>query len=253
MTTTTPTARTRARRSTLDRTAAFGLAATEYGRYLDQLRSLTPDEWARPTQCEPWDVRSMATHNLGMVEMAGSLGSMVRQFAAAGRRPENGVDALTAHQVEARRDMGPAEIIDRYARATARAVRGRRRRSALIGRVTAPEKQVVDGAEEPWTFGYMFETILTRDTWMHRIDTAQATDRQLVLTADHDGALVSDIVTEWAQRHGKPFHLQLAGPAGGTWSVGTDGEEITLDAVEFARTLSGRASGSGLLSVQIPF
>jgi len=112
---------------------------------------------------------------------------------------------------------------------------------------------VVDGAEEAWTFGYMFETILTRDTWMHRVDTAKATDRQLVLTPEHDGALVSDVVTEWAERHGEPFRLQLTGPAGGTWSVGTGGEEITLDAVEFARILSGRAPGSGLLSVQVPF
>ncbi len=253
MTTTTRATRTRARRSTLDRARALQLAATEYDRYLDQLRSLTPDEWARPTECRPWDVRSMATHNLGMVEMAGSLGSMVRQFAAAGRRPEDGVDALTAHQVETRAALSPAEIIDRYARATSRAVRGRRRRSALIGRVTVPEKQVVDGAEEAWTFGYMFETILTRDTWMHRVDTAKATDRQLVLTAEHDGALVSDVVTEWAERHGEPFHLRLAGPAGGTWSVGAGGEEITLDAVQFARTLSGREPGSGLLSVQVPF
>ena len=253
MTTINRTVRTRSRRSTLEPTTAFRLAVTEYDRYLDQLQSLTPDEWARPTECQPWDVRAMATHNLGMAEMAGSLGSMVRQFAAAGRRPEEGVDALTAHQVEARRDLGTAEILHRYARATSRAVRGRRRRSMLIGRVTVPEKQVVGGAEEAWTFGYMFETILTRDTWMHRIDTAKATDRQLALAADHDGALVADVVTEWAARHGEPFRLQLDGPAGGTWSVGTGGEEITLDAVEFARILSGRAPGSGLLSVQVPF
>ena len=45
----------------------------------------------------------MAAHNLGMAEMAGSLPEMVRQFAAAGRREEEGVDALTAHQVEKRR------------------------------------------------------------------------------------------------------------------------------------------------------
>ena len=85
---------------------------------------------------------------------------------------------------------------------------------------------MVNGAEEPWTFGYLFETILTRDTWMHRIDTAEATGRPLVLTADHDGVLVADLVAEWAARHGAPFALHLTGPAGGTWSVGTGGEEL---------------------------
>ena len=69
-----------------------------------------------------------------------------------------------------------------------------------------PEKETVNGVEETWTFGYMFETILTRDTWMHRIDTAKATGRPLVLTADHDGVLVADVVAEWAARHGAPVH-----------------------------------------------
>jgi len=77
MTTTTRTVRSRSRRSTLEPATAFQLAATEYDRYLDQLQSLTADEWGRPTECRPWAVRAMATHNLGMVEMAGSLGSMV--------------------------------------------------------------------------------------------------------------------------------------------------------------------------------
>jgi hypothetical protein len=88
---------------------------------------------------------------------------------------------------------------------------------------------------------------------MHQIDTAGATGRPPVLTPDHDGVLVADIVTEWAGRHGSPFELHLTGPAGGTWSVGTGGEELSLDAVPFARTLSGRAAGDGLLAVQIPF
>ena len=103
------------------------------------------------------------------------------------------------------------------------------------------------------TFGYLFETILTRDTWMHRVDTAEATGRPMVLTAEHGGVLVADVVTEWAARHDAPFTLQLTGPAGGHWQVGEGGTELTLDAVLFARTLSGRASGDGLLTVEVPF
>ena len=101
--------------------------------------------------------------------------------------------------------------------------------------------------------GYVFEVILTRDTWMHRVDVAQATGRTLDLTPAHDGRIVADVVAEWARRHGKPFTLELTGPAGGTYTEGSGGAEITCDAVEFCRTLAGRAPGSGLLAQQVPF
>ena len=253
MTMTTNATGTRPRRSTLDRATALRLAATEYERYLDSLRSLDPDDWSRPTACPAWDVRAMAAHNLGMAEMAGALPEMVRQFAAAARRDEEGVDAMTAHQVEARQALTPAEIIDRYREVIPRATRGRRRRSTVIGGLTMPDKQVINGVEESWTFGYLFETILTRDTWMHRIDTAAATGRPLVLTPEHDGVLVADVVTEWAGRHGAPFTLHLTGSAGGRWQVGDVGKELSLDAVLFCRTLSGREAGKGLLAVEVPF
>jgi uncharacterized protein (TIGR03083 family) len=250
----TTTVTDRPRRSTLDRATARRLAETEYRRYLDQLTTLDSDDWTRPTDCPAWDVRAMAGHNLGQAEMAGSLPEMVRQFVAMGRREEEGVDALTAHQVETNRGLSRDGLIERYRTAIPRAVRGRDRRSRLIGRIAMPDKEPVNGVEETWTFGYLFETILTRDTWMHRVDTAEATGRPMVLTAEHDGLLVADVVAEWAARHGAPFQLTLTGPAGGTWRVGGRGaEELTLDAVLFARTLSGRAPGAGLLGIQVPF
>lgn len=253
MTTAAAPGATRPRRSALDRATARRLAATEYGRYLDQLRSLDPGDWSRPTDCPDWDVRTMAAHNLGQAEMAGSLPEFVHQFVAMSRRPESGVDALTAHQVEARAALTPADLLERYSRAVARAVRGRDRRSRLVGALPIPEKQVVGGAQEIWTFGYLFRTILTRDTWMHRVDTARATGRPMTLTAEHDGVLVADVVREWAARHGAPFTLHLTGPAGGHWQVGTGGTALTLDAVEFTRTLSRRVAGEGLLAVEVPF
>lgn len=81
----------RPRRSTLDRASALRLAATEYDRYLAQLRSLDDSDWSRRTDCPAWDVRAMAAHNLGMAEMAASLPEFVRQLTAASRRPEVGV------------------------------------------------------------------------------------------------------------------------------------------------------------------
>ena len=69
--------------------------------------------------------------------------------------------------------------------------------------------------------------------------------------AGREGALVDDVVREWAERHGAPYHLQLTGPAGGTWAHGR-GEPIRMDALEFCRTLSGRGPADGLLATQVP-
>jgi uncharacterized protein (TIGR03083 family) len=240
------------RSAALDRPTAMGLAATEYGRFLDQLRALDPPDWTRPTDCPAWDVRAVAGHVLGMAEMVASVRQMVRQNMTA-QRAGGGIDALTGLQVRQRAQLTPAQVVDRFAAVTSRAVRGRRRTAALMGRVPMPEEQVVGDRREKWTFGYLLDVILTRDTWLHRIDIARATGRDVRLTADHDGVLVADVVAEWAQRHGRPYRLRLTGPAGGSWAAGDDGPELELDAVEFCRVLSGRGTGTGLLAEQIPF
>jgi hypothetical protein len=61
------------------------------------------------------------------------------------------------------------------------------------------------------------------------------------------------VVAEWARRHGQPVMLHLTGLAGGRFASGDGGQELTLDAVEFCRILSGRAEGSGLLAQEAPF
>jgi uncharacterized protein (TIGR03083 family) len=246
------TARTAARRPRIDRDTALRLAATEYDRFAVQLRALGPAEWSRPTDCPAWDVRAMAGHVLGMAEMV----AKVRQFVAqnvATTRAGGGIDVLTAHQVHREARLSPEGLVDRFAAVVPRAVRGRRRLSRAIGRVTLPEEQVVGDRTERWTFGYLFDVVLTRDTWMHRIDIARATGRDLVLTPDHDGVLVADVVAEWAERHGRPHRLRLTGPVGGTWTTGRGGPQVELDAVDFCRILSGRGTGEGLLAQQVPF
>ena len=115
-------------------------------------------------------------------------------------------------------------------------------------------EQVINGAPERWTLGYLIDVILTRDPWMHRVDVSRAIGRPLLLTPDHDGVLVADVVAEWTSRHGQACTLTLHGPAGGQWSFGDGaGSHLELDAVEFCRVLSGRGSGTGLLAVQVPF
>jgi hypothetical protein len=127
--------------------------------------------------------------------------------------------------------------------------RGTRR---LLRAVPMPN-ELHDGTTETWRFAFLLDVVLTRDTWMHRIDVATATGRPLELTPAHDGRIVADVVAEWARRHGQPFRLHLTGPGGGEFTHGSAGEELTLDAVEFCRTLGGRLPGEGLLAQEVPF
>jgi uncharacterized protein (TIGR03083 family) len=236
----------------LDRATAMRLAATEYGRFADLLRMLGPGDWTRPTDCPDWDVRAMAGHALGMAQMVAAVRSFVAQNAAAARAG-GGIDALTSVQVRKTAHLSPDELVDRFADVGPRAARGRQRLSRTLGRLPLPEAQVVGEQRERWRFGFLFDVVLTRDTWMHRTDISRTVGRELELTAEHDGVLVADVVAEWAQRHGRPYRLRLTGPAGGEWAAGESGEELELDAVDFCRLLSGRGKGAGLLSQQVPF
>lgn len=211
-----------------------------------------PDSWAKPTECPGWDVRAVAAHALGMVEMAASIRENNRQLNLARSRGGVFIDALTALQVEERAGMTPDQITARFAARAPKAARARRWAPGLVRRRTMPDRQQVGGHDEAWTLGYLIDIILTRDPWMHRADIARATSAELVLTSDHDGVLVADVVAEWAARHGQPCTLRLTGPAGGSWTGG-GGPLIEIDTVEFCRVLSGRGHADGLLATQVPF
>jgi len=243
------------------RPTAMRLAETEYQRVTDAVDALTPDDWGRPTDCTAWDVRQLVAHIAGMAKFASSPLEMARQMRAAKARQQEGqalVDAQTAVQVAERDRLGPDELRAELRRIGPRAARGRRRTPGFVRRIRMPEPQVVNGVPEKWTLGYATDVILTRDPWMHRLDLARATGQAPTLTVDHDGVIVADVVLEWARRHGRPYRLELTGPAGGSWSSGTGGEEIVMDVADFCRVVAGRpgpAGGdpSGLLATQIPF
>jgi uncharacterized protein (TIGR03083 family) len=239
----------------LTRTEVQPLAATEYARLADQLRSLDVDDWTKPTTCEPWDVRAMAGHNLGMMSDFTSFKRLMGRMSAAGKTAKASsvemIDAMTAGQVADTAALSNDELIRRVDETGPRAARWRAKAPWLFRQM--PMKEQVGGKPETWRMGYLLHVILTRDPWMHRADIATATGRPLVLTPEHDGRIVADVVAEWARRHGQPFMLALGGPAGGDFVAGDGGERIEIDAVEFCRVLSGRGSGSGLLAQEVPF
>ncbi|MCU1589374.1 MAG: hypothetical protein JWP11_630 [Frankiales bacterium] len=239
------------RKPVLQRDVAMRLAADEYQRFLGQLQRLAPADWKAATDCPAWDVRALVGHVVGMTEMSASLPEQMRQMRAAGKADGVFIDALTALQVAKHKDATPEQLVARLATVGPKAAKGRRRTPGFIRRRTMPVPQAVGGVDESWTLGYLVDVILTRDTWMHRIDLARATGKDLELTPEHDGVIVADVVAEWAARHGQPCRLHLTGPAGGIWSFGAGGPEITEDAVDFCRGLSAR--GSAALGTAVPF
>jgi uncharacterized protein (TIGR03083 family) len=251
------------RRSALPRAEAMRLAATEYQRFAAAIAELAPGDWERRTECPDWTVHQMVAHVVGMAYMATSpLEQRRQQKGALARRTEGApfIDWLTAHQVDRFGGNPPSELVRLMQEVAPKAARGRKRVPSFIRRRRMPVDQLVGSVSEPWTIGFLVDTILTRDTWMHRVDLARATQRPLQLTAEHDGAIVADVVAEWAERHRAPYRLTLTGPAGGTWSSaagpGSQGgapEDLTYDAVDFCRAISGRGEASGLLTTQVPF
>lgn len=237
----------------IGRTDAEHLAATEAGRMVKLLRALEPHEWARPTDCPGWDVRAMAGHVLGMTDTFTGYRSMMKMMRAGKKAAGDGpfIDGLTAVQVEANAGLSTDELVERLAASGPRQARWRARRRLL--RPMPMKEERPDGTTETWRMRYMFDIVLTRDTWMHRVDISRATGRPMELTAAHDGRIVADAAAEWGRRHGQPCTLTLAGPAGGTFSQGGGGEAHSLDAVEFCRILSGRATGDALLAEDVPF
>ncbi len=248
-------------RPAIERPTAMRLAKTEYERVIEAVGALRPEDWSRPTDCPAWDVRQLVAHIAGMANFVSTPLELGRQLRAAKARRQDGqplVDAQTAVQVDERRHLGPDQLAAELRRIGPRGATGRRRIPGVVRRLRMPEPQIVNGAPETWSIGYLTDVILTRDAWMHRIDIARATGRSPVLTADHDGVIVADVVAEWARRHGRPYRLTLTGPAGGSWAHGSDREDIVMDAADFCRILSGRpasdgTSPSGLLTTQMPF
>ncbi|WP_334141241.1 maleylpyruvate isomerase family mycothiol-dependent enzyme [Rhabdothermincola sp.] len=238
---------------------AMALTAAELERTLALLHSLDPHDWSAPTDCPDWDVRRMYLHVLGACEASASIRENLHQMRAARahRKAYGGPleAALSAVQVRERSDLSPGQLVRRLAETAPVTIRKRTGLPSAIRRF----RLKVDGpVEETWTLGYLVDVIYLRDLWMHRVDAARATGRTLQLSADHDGRIVADVVAEWARRHGKAVALSLTGPAGGRFVAGEapgrpDDPAIALDAIEFCRTLAGRAPGAGLLATIVPF
>jgi uncharacterized protein (TIGR03083 family) len=231
---------------------AWKLAGAEYHRMLELLATLRDEDWARPTACTAWDVRGMLGHLAGAIEGFASPPVLVHQYRLGAKLLKSGaadghlpVDGANAVQVMERADATMDELIARYERAIPGALRWRRRMAWI------PVSMDDDGGR--FTMGELFRVILTRDTWMHRVDIARATGHELVLTPEHDGRIVEDCVLDWAAKHGRDYDLELTGPAGGHFHGGAPADHAGSDAVDFICALSGRGTLPATLGTRVVF
>ena len=244
----------------LSHAVAMDLQAHEFERTNAMLASLDDGDWSAQTDCPAWDVRRMYLHVLGASEAGASMLENLKQLRAGYADRKRTGDpleaAISSAQIREREELSASEIVTRMQAIAPKTVRGRRRVPSMVRNHA---KMAIDGpVHESWRLGYLIDTIYLRDMWMHRVDAGRATDRPLELDERHDGRIVADVVAEWARRHGRPFTLELAGPAGGTFAhepESTDVEQLTFDAVEFCRILAGRDpdSATGLMATVVPF
>ena len=232
------------------------LAETEYRRFGDLIESLPPEAWATPTVCTGWDVRAMVVHILGAAESNARFPEFVHQLRkgrklAKAKGYDHWVHGVNEVQIEERVDLTPADILARWREIWPKALKGRRRTPGFVRPLRLLDIGPILGRR---SVGYLMDRVLTRDPWMHRVDACRAIGRDPVLTPEHDGRLIADMVVDWATTHGHAFDLELTGPAGGHFVHGAGGEHLTIDAIEWIWILSGRgdATQTGLLAKELP-
>ena len=233
----------------LGRDEAKVIALEEFRRYAALCASLTPEEWAAPTDCTRWDVRKVSLHVLGAADAQASVKEFVHQFAKGvplnKQLPESHhfVDGVNELQIRERAHLTDEELVAQLAAVGPKAVKGR------WGTPPPMRYLPIDfGAPIGWKpLKYLLDVGFTRDVFAHRVDICAALRRDMELTPEHDGRLVADMVGEWGDLHELSYELVLTGPAGGSFTRGTGGTRTELDAIQFVRVISGRLPDHGIV------
>ncbi|MHA6523474.1 maleylpyruvate isomerase family mycothiol-dependent enzyme [Tessaracoccus sp. G1721] len=222
-------------------------------RLIDEVRGLAPEQWATVTECPAWTVRDMVGHVASAARFPGNpllyvVDAQIGRFRYRGR---SSLDAANEVGIDRHRALSTDELLERI------------RRRAMSGRDTPGwmRRRLTNDAALPsyTTIGSFVDTILTRDTWLHRQDIARAVGREPAsdpTDAEVVEQVIRDLGLAWT---GPAVVLRLTGPAGGAWLLGPDAgagsvparaddtpSEVVLPAVEFMRHLSGRSVAAGL-------
>lgn len=232
----------------------MALAETEYRRYTDMLGQLRPEDWAVQTVNTDWNVKQLTQHVLGFAESNASFRVFVKAMRAGRKRAtmknyDHFIHGVNEVQVEEREELTTEELVAKWKATWPKALKGRRRFPPFMRPIPLDFGPVI--GKKPMG-SYLMDVVFTRDTWMHRIDICRAVGLEPVLTREHDGRLIEDMVSEWTKLYDLSVTLRLEGPAGDTYVCGGGDEELSIDAVEWIWVLSGRGTGSGLLEKELP-
>ncbi len=224
------------------------MATLELERFLALVTSLSEDAWEKPTACPLWNVRQMLAHVTGAAASYASFAEFKRQNSFKVQRPYRAsglsfLDSLNQIQVNDRAAAPPAALIDELRTVGPRAIATRARLPVLLRalRVPLPALGLVP-------VGYLTDLIYTRDMWMHRLDLCRATGREMVMTPEHDGRIVSLVMRDVAKKltatlRNTSMVYHLSGGVDGTWQLGAKVPPATtlhLDVVNFNLLASGR-------------
>jgi len=264
-----------------DADEAERLARVEFDRLLTLLESLDANDWERPTYCSRWTVRQIVSHLAGataifddrdravarseswlqgkadepgqtmaayLADLAGVSAERRRTYREAGFNP---LDTLTQFQVDERAQAAPAELIAELRTSGLTAIANRRQLPETLRSLQLP---IGSGVRVPLHF--FVDVILPRDMWMHRMEIALATDREIVRTPQHEGRLTALVMRDLARRLApvlgdESVTYHLTGPDGGAFQFGPYGEPgttLTMDTVDFHLLASGRLTPDDALA-----
>ncbi|MGZ3627208.1 MAG: maleylpyruvate isomerase N-terminal domain-containing protein, partial [Ktedonobacteraceae bacterium] len=195
-----------------------------------------------------WNVRQMLAHVTGAAASYARWSEFKRQNSFKAQRPYrvsglSFLDSLNQIQVNDRASTTPAALIDELQTVGPRAIATRARLPLLLRaiRVPLPALGIVP-------IGYLTDLIYTRDMWMHRLDLCRATQREMVMTPEHDGRIVSLVMRDVEKKlaailRTKSIAYHLSGRVSGTWQLGAKvppTATLQLDVLDFNLLASGR-------------
>ncbi len=219
------------------------LARSLAGDFVAFLETLSPDEWAAVTPCDPWTVKDIAAHLLGWADALCSPREMTAQFRGALARRKRFGSILDAHndvQVEAGRALSNEEVLDRLRVMLPRAAKLRRRVGGPLRYVPA----YAGFLGGPFNVGYLMNSIFPRDLLVHTLDVAEATGRDAPL-GDAARRVAADMLKDWARRTGADATIELTGAAGGAYFAGAGTRAtITGSTAAVVQRLAGREPGT---------
>lgn len=236
----------------LDAREGERLALEELDAFLAVVDALQPGELDLPTHCSLWSVRDIVSHQAAHVQMGSGVRGMLAQLDPRltmpyVRRRMSMLVAINQAQVDRRRERPFSEVVAELRDGMPRSIRGRSRPSLVARLLRVPAPPAMMTVEE------LHRVIFTRDMWCHRLDLCDATGREFVTTADHDGPLVEQLVRDMAAQvvkraNGLHLALEVRGPGGGAWSMGSGATiELAMDIPTLLRRSSERITAAQAL------